>query len=576
MTSGATTRSVHASAAAAGSLASDSSKEGIADPQAELLLLDLIKPEKKKAPAPTKSKRLFGMTTLAALRQRPQLPSLRQKEAKLSTVKAEELRGSPPPTVPSVSEDTAGPSNAPLDTPLCSTDMAAGSAAQPSPAVASTSSGWNLAQSQGANQAQHEDHSMPPQQLSKAASGETTTQQSHLSDSAGPPPSASVTDEATAPVDFPVKPQPKLSQKERRAQTGGRAAVDDDSAGPSTSAVAGATSPAAAPASPASYNEATANELSTAQATQRTQQQAQQSAGGDLTWGTISPMSPAPANQLADESFPPLSQARQRRPRPIAHPAPGLAADTAGPSVHAGTAELSFGDFAAGTSPTAEGVRAPRPDQTRSDNGLGATVEPSRQAQHAEVRAASPQQAEADAAPSRADSSIPASSSASLTDASAATLAEPAAAIPAVGLGQRIAGRGPFQLSNELQMALSGKPKPGRGRGKAALPLPEPSADLVLQRALMEKPKPRPRPRRPPVTPQSTGIVSCTVFTGSAFCLAIHETDPRLRRVLLPQHQWHLYSRANMHLAIFGLYHAPRFHAICASGLEIRHCPFSN
>ena len=508
-TGGASKYSVHASAAAAtaaapGSPVSDSSKEGILVPEAGLLVVDLIKPDKKRTPAPSKPKRLFGMTTLAALRQRPQLAALRQKEAQLSGAKAEQLRSSPPPRVHAVSDDTAGPSSAPLDSPLRRADMAADStSAEPSSVTAVTSSDWNLAQSQGANQAQRAGHSMPAHSNSAEPAVEGA---------------APVTHGATSPAHLPGKAQPKLAKKERHVHNSDPVAVTDDSAGPSSSSeAADSASPAAELAIPALQDKATANEFGRAQVTQRTQaQQAQQaepsqqplqSAASGHAWGTASPHRHTPPGQIADESFPPLSQARERRSKQVYQPAAAaLAADTAGPRGHADTAELSFGTFAADTPSMAAGVRAPRPEHSQQDNDLGATAEPSHQAQTAETQRLP--QAETGAMLSRAESSLQASSSASFTEAASTTPAEAAALAAPLVFGQRVAGRGPFQLSNELQMALSGKPKPGRGRGKAAVPLPEPSADLVLQRALMEKPKPRPRPRRPPVTPQSTGTDS--------------------------------------------------------------------
>ena len=525
---GARDDSVHASAAAAapGSPVSDSSKEGILDPEAGLLMVDLIRPDRKKTPAPSKPKRLFGLTTLAALRHRPHLAALRQKEAQLSSVKAEPLTSSP--RVHAASDDTAGPSSTPLDLPLRRADMAVDrTSAGPSSATAATFSDWKLAQPQGANQAVHEGRSM----------------QAH-SDSAEPAVegAAPVPDGATSLVHIPGKPQPKLAKKERHVQNSNRAAVYDDSAGPPSSEAAGsASSPAAKSATLASHDGATANEeLGTAQVTQRTQpQQAQQaassqqplqSAASGHAWGTVSPQRHAPPGQIADESFPPLSQARERRPKQVYQPAAvAFAADTAGPSGHADPAVLSFGAFAAGTSSMAASVRQPGADHSQRDNDSGARTEPSRQAQDAELQ--SPPQTEANATLSRAQSSLQASSSASVV--AAASPAEAAAPAAPLVFGQRVAGRGPFQLSSELQMALSGKPKPGRGRGKAAVPLPEPSADLVLQRALMEKPKPRPRPRRPAVTPQSTGTVSGTMFTGCASCVVTQTAGLSARRCIV-------------------------------------------
>lgn len=477
------------------------------------MVVDLLKPDKKKTPVPSKPRRLFGLTTLAALRQRPQLAALsRQKEAQLSTAKAEHLRSSSPPARPSASDDTAGPSNAPLDSSLPRADMAADAAlAGPSSAPAAASSEWNLAQSQGATQALHEGHSLPVH-----------------SDSAqpAPEPAAPVTGGATSPANSLPKTQPKLANKDTPVHHGDRVAVSDNTAGPSHSGAAGSTPESAAPAL---HDGAAASEQpSIAQETQRTQptqaQQAgtsQQAAASGHAWGTLSPQRHAPPGQVADESFPPLSQARERRPRPVYHPPAGLAADTAGPSGHA---ELSFGDFTAGTSSMAASVRQPGAALSQQGRDLGANAEPSCQAQTAELQSAP--QAEADAVQSRAESSL----RASVTEAASAAPAEAAGPAASLVFGQGIAGRGAFQLSNELQMALSGKPKPGRGRGKAAVALPEPSADLVLQRALMEKPKPRPRPRRSPVTPQSTGTLSCTALSCVAFCLATQTAGLRARR----------------------------------------------
>ena len=505
-TSGASKYSVHASTAAAaaapGSPVADSSKEGVLDSEAGLLEVDLIKPDKKKTPAPSKPKRLFGMTTLAALRQRPQLAALRQKEAQLSGAKAEQLRGSPPPRVHAVSDDTAGPSSAPLELPLRRVDMAADTTTPgPSSATAAASSDWNLARSQEPNQALRAGHSMPAHSNSAEAGVEGA---------------APATGGATSPAHTPGKPQPKLAKKERHVHNSHQAAGTDDTLGPSCSEAAGSASPAADSTVPALQDEATVNEVGRAQATQRSQpqqahqaessQQPLQSAASGHAWGPVSPQRHAPPSQIADDSFPPLSQARERRPKQVHQPAAVASpADTAGPSGHVDAAELSFGTFAADTPSMAAGVRTPRADHSQRDNDLDAAAEPSRQVQNAEVQ--SPPQAEADAVLSRAESSLQASSSALSAEAASLTPAEAAAVAAPLVFGQRAAGRGPFQLSSELQMALSGKPKPGRGRGKAAVPLPEPSADLVLQRALMEKPKPRPRPRRPPVTPQSTGTV---------------------------------------------------------------------
>ena len=485
-------------AAADGSPVSDSSKEGTLDPEAGAMVVDLLKPDKKKTPVASKPRRLFGLTTLAALRQRPQLAALsRQKEAQLSTAKADQLRSSSPPARPSANDDTAGPSNAPFHSSPQHAGMAVESAsAGPSSATAAASSDWNLAQSQGANQAQHEGHSMPVH-----------------SDSAQPAPAspASVIDGAHSTASSLPKTWPKLANRDTPVHHGDQSAVSDDSAGPQHPEPAGSMAPAAESAAAALHDGATASEQpSTAQETQRAQpmqaQQAgtsQQAAASTHVWGTLNPHRHAPPGQVADESFPPLSQARERRPRPLYHPPAGLAADTAGPSGHADTAELSFGDFTTGTSSMVASVRQPGGSLSQQGNDLGANAEPSRQAQTAELESAP--QAEADAAQSRAESSLQASVS------GAASAAPAEAAGPSLVFGQGITGRGAFQLSNELQMALSGKPKPGR-RGQVAVPLPEPSADLVLQRALMEKPKPRPRPRRPPVTPQSTGTLSQTAF----------------------------------------------------------------
>lgn len=476
--------SVHTSAAAAlGSPPPGSSKDVISDPEAEVLPLDLIKREKKKAPTPSKPKRLFGLTTLAALRQRPQL-ALRQKEAKRSIVKAEQLRRSSPPRALAVSDDTAGPSNAPLDLPLGHAVTAAESpSAGPLPALASVPREWKRAHSSGADR---EGHSMLPDGSSAAL--------------------APVTDKATS-FTFPPLPQPKLKQ-ELRVQMGSHAAVSDDLEGPSASEAAG---PALTAADSAAHDGAAATKLGIAQVTPRTQrqqaqqgvpsQQSLQSPDPDSAWGLVSPHSYAPSDTMADASFPPLSHAVQRRPNPMMQPAPRLAqaAETAGPSGHADAAELPFGALVV---PLVAAVR-------QLEQPLGASVWPSRQAPGVERLADSPHRADADTAPPGADISLLASSSAAAVTAPPAAPAEtPAAGVPPV-FGQRVAGRGPFRLSNELQQALSGKPKPGRGRDKPASPLPEPSADLVLQRALMEKPKPRPRPRRPPVTPQSTGTSSC-------------------------------------------------------------------
>lgn len=469
------------------------------------MVVDLLKPDKRKTPVPSKPRRLFGLTTLAALRQRPQLAALsRQKEAQLSTAKAEQLRSSSPPARPSAREDTAGPSNAPLDSSLRHADMAADAAsAGPSSATAAASSDWNLAQSQGANRALHEGRSMPLH-----------------SDSAepAPEPAAPVTDGAQSTASSLPKTQPKLANKDTPVHHGNQVVVSNDSAGPQHPEPAGSMTPAAESAAAALHDGATASEQpSTAQETQRTQpmqaQQAgtsQQAAASGHAWGTLSPQRHAPPGQVADESFPPLSQARERRPRPVYPPPAGLAADTAGPSGHAGTAALSFGDFTAGTSSMAASVRPPGAALSLQGSDLGANAEPSRQVQTAELQSAP--QAEANAAQSRAGSSL----QASVTEAASAAPAEAAGPAASLVFGQGLTGRGAFQLSNELQMALSGKPKPGR-RGQVAAPLPEPSADLVLQRALMEKPKPRPRPRRPPVTPQSTGTLSRTALAGSAF-----------------------------------------------------------
>lgn len=484
-----------AAAVADGSPVSDSSKEGTLDPEAGVMVVDLLKPDKKKTPVPSKPRRLFGLTTLAALRQRPQLAALRQKEAQLSTAKAQQLRSSSPPAGPSASDDTAGPSNAPFH----SSPRHAGMAAEPalaasSSAAAAASSDWKLAQSQGAHhQALHEGHSMPVH-----------------SDSAevAPEPAAPVTGRATTSSASSLpKTQPKLANNDTPVHHGDQVVVSEASAGPPHPEPAGSVSPAAESAAPALHDGATASEQpSTAQETQRTQsmpaQQAgtsQQAAAGGHAWGTLSPHRHAAPGQVADESFPPLSQARERRPRPVYHPPAGLAADTAGPSGHAGTAELSFGDFIAGTSSMAASVGQPGAALSQQGNDLGVGAQPSYQVQTAELQIAP----EADATQPQAESSL----QASVTEAASAAPAEAAAPAASLGFGQGIAGRGAFQLSNELQMALSGKPKPSR-RGQAAVPLPEPSADLVLQRALMEKPKPRPRPRRPPVTPQSTGTLS--------------------------------------------------------------------
>lgn len=512
-TSGASKHSVHASAATAapGSPVSDSSKEGVLDPEAGLLLLDLIKPDRKRTPVASKPKRLFGMTTLAALRQRPQLAVLRQKEAQLSSAKAEQLRGSPPPRVHAVSDDTAGPSSAPVDLSLRSADMAADSTtAGPSSATAAVFSDWNLAQSQRANQALPAGHGMP----AHSHSAEPAI------DGAAP-----AIDGATSPVHITGKPQPKLAKNERHVHNRDQIVFTDDSAGPSSSEAAGTASSAAEFAIPALQDKAVVNESGRGQVTQPQQaqqaessQQTLQSAASGHAWGTASPQRHAPPGQIADDSFPPLSQARERRPKQLYQPAAvASSADTAGPSGHADAAELSFGTFAADTPSMAAAVRVSRTDHSQRDNDLGAAAAPSRQAQSAELQSSPP--AEANAMLSRGESSLQASSSASFAKAASTTPVEAATHAAPLVFGQRLAGRGPFQLSTELQMALSGKPKPGRGRGKAAVPLPEPSADLVLQRVLMEKPKPRPRPRRPPVTPQSTGTVSGIAFTGFTCCL---------------------------------------------------------
>lgn len=475
--------------AAAGSPAAAGSKDAIPDPEDDPLPLDLIKRDKKRAAVPSKAKRLVGFTTLAALRQRPQMAALRQREAKPGNVKAEQLRRVSPPRAPAVSDDTAGPSNAPLDLPLGRADGAAGStSAEPCSSLAPASSGWNLTQPQGANQALREVRSLQPH-----------------GDSASPAP---VSDEDTSPVFFPSMPQPKLDQ-----ETSDQAAVFDELAG-----AAGPTWSAAASAAPAAH-EATAR-VRTAQVTLHPQrQQAQQEASSqqplqasdrDSAWGPVSPPSHSLPDPTADASFPPLSQAVQSRLKPVAQPAAGLAADTASPSQHAGASELSLDVFLA---PLAAGVRESGANNTQREIHLDGSVDLSLQAQGAEPCADSPQAwAQAGAALSGADTSILASSSAAAIESHSVAPAEPAAAVVApLVFGQRVAGRGPFQLSHELQQALSGKPKPGRG--KPALPLPEPSADLVLQRALMEKPKPRPRPRRTPVTPQSTGTVSLLLHT---------------------------------------------------------------
>ena len=546
---GARNHSVHASAAAAapGSPVSDSSKEGTLDPEAGLLMVDLIKPDRKKTPAPSKPKRLFGLTTLAALRHRPQLAALRQKEAQLSSVKAKPPSSSPQPRVHAANDDTAGPSSAPLDLPLQHADMAVDStSAGPSSATAATSSDGNLAQPQGANQALHEGHNMPA-----------------CSDSAEPAVegAAPVTDGGTSPVHIPGKPQPKLAKKERHVHNSDQVAV---SARPSSFEAAGLLSLLAAEsATLASHDGAIADELGTAQETQSTQpEQPLQSAASNHAWGTVSAQRHASPGQIADESFPPLSHAQERRPKPVYHPAAGLAADTAGPSGHANAAVLSFGDFAADTASTGASERQPEAEDSQQDNCLGARSAPSRQAQNAELQ--SSPQTEDDTMLSRAESSLQASSSASV--AAVASPAEAAAPAASVVFGQRVAGRGPFQLSNELQMALSGKPKPGRGRGKAAVPLPEPSADLVLQRALMEKPKPRPRPRRPPVTPQSTGTVSGTTLTGCASCLVTQTAGLRARRCIVT-----MASVANVgHASLnFGFCNATPLQVSCTSSLGV-------
>lgn len=518
MTDEASQFSVHTSAAAAlGSPPPGSSQDAISDSEAEPLPLDLIKREKKKAPTPSKPKRLFGLTTLAALRQRPQL-ALRQKEAKRSIVKAEQLTRSSPPRAPAVSDDTAGPSNAPLDLPVGHADPAPESpSAGPLPALASVPREWKRAHSPGAHQ---EGHSMPPD-----------------GNSAGLAP---VTDEATS-FTFPPLPQPKLDQ-ELRLQTGSHAAVNDDLGGLSASEAAG---PASTAADSAPHDGAAATDLGIAQVTPRTQrQQAQQgvpsqqplqSPDPDSAWGLVSPRSYAPPDAMADASFPPLSHAVQRRPNPMVQPALRLAAETAGAIRHADAAEFSLGSFAV---PMVAGAR-----ELNADPPQGASVWPSRQAQGAEPQADSPNRGDADTAPPGADTSLLASSSAAAVTAPPA--GTPAAGVPLV-FGQRVAGRGPFRLSNELQQALSGKPKPGRGRDKPAVPLPEPSADLVLQRALMEKPKPRPRPRRPPVTPQSTGMFSCHCIH-CAFCPVLSKAAPTLFLCL----HWHASLCAGQRRASF-------------------------
>lgn len=71
--------------------------------------------------------------------------------------------------------------------------------------------------------------------------------------------------------------------------------------------------------------------------------------------------------------MPPLSQARDCKPRPKHHPLAGLA-DTAGPSGHVGTAELSFGDCTAGISCMAADVRQSGAEVSQQDHDLGAVA----------------------------------------------------------------------------------------------------------------------------------------------------------------------------------------------------------
>ena len=485
-------------------LATDSDKKPLV-PETELLPLGPVTQEKRsKAAVPSKPKRPFGMTTLAALRQRPQPAVLRQKEAKASAAKTQPLHTSQPALGQQASNETAAPSSAGADT----STVGAGNAADlalAEPSSASAPSSWNLAQPERAPQ--QADQSTAPANEPVAPGSEA---------------SAGDAGEATSPVYLPPKPQPKLNKKQRRAQKRDQAEVDDDLAGPSSSGAVDMAWPDAESAAPASSDEATLSESSPAQVTQASQTQRTQQddfsqqllhsagspQGSSTVWGTLATLPGASSDQMNNERFPPLSQTDSRSESAMS-PAP-ISAD-----YNESVQELSFAAVMAGT-PMAASVGESSAQQTQLEDDMSATAESSRRAERAECFAESSRQAEVDVAQTQAGSSALTAVSASDGDASAAAAPdEPAVAAAPPMFGHRFAGRGPFQLSTELQMALSGKPKPGRAKAKADVPLPEPSADLILQRALMEKPKPRPRPRRPRVTPQSTGNVlgALHVFT---------------------------------------------------------------
>ena len=425
-------------------------------------------PDKKiKAPVSSRPKRPFGMTTLAALRQRPQPAALRQKEVRTEAVKAEQRPVSHQPLMRQPVADTGGPSGAAIPSPINGADTVTGLAlAEPSSAVASTSSDWNLTQPEIAFEASQTAGFYHVAALSLHGSA-----------------AASDLEGATPSADLPAKPHPMLNKQQRHAQQLDQAAVDDASAGPSSSEAA-------------DWLSAVTYEPGSAQLSQQSQsQQAQRHNSSrqslpsdasvsdtDFMWGAFDHSSLTPADQSG-------------RPVLAGHSASGSAADSAQDSANNSPPEFSFGSFAVGLTLTAAPATASHP-QHHQMQGLSRNAE-SWQAESFESRGESSRVAAADTRQSNAESSAMASASVSDDDST------PAAA-PV--FGQRVAGRGPFQLSTELQMALSGKPKPVRGRAKAALALPEPSADLMLQRALLEKPKPRPRPRRPRVTPQSTGM----------------------------------------------------------------------
>lgn len=483
-------------ATSSSALASDS--QDSLDPKAEPLPLALATQERRsKTAIPSKPKRPFGLTTLAALRQRPQPTVLRHKEAKASTAKAQPLQTSQLALAQQPSSDTVGSSSTAGNAPTVDAGNAA-ELAVAEPRSALTPSNQNLAQPEAALEAVQADQSTPPANEPAASGSEASA------DDAG---------EATSPVYLPPKPQPKLNKKQRRAQQRDQAAVDDDSAGPSSSGAADMAWSDAESATPALPEEAIVTQSSLARLTQSSQpQQTQQDDSSQLlhsagsargistVWGTLDTLTGASSGQMNNERFPPLSQADSS-----SESAMRPAAGSADYSAHADEQELSVDAFMAGA-PIAASIGESSVQQTQQEDCMSTTAVSSRQAERAEHFAESSSQAEADVMQTPAGSSALTAMSVPDDDAAAAS-AEAAVVAAHPVFGQRIAGRGPFQLSSELQMALSGKPKPGRAKAKADMPLPEPSADLILQRALMEKPKPRPRPRRPRVTPQSTGNV---------------------------------------------------------------------